>query len=86
MSDSVQNQIERSKETDKSEAQSTNTVRISLELPVSATLSRYVRALETARDEQVDLSAKQVMAVLAALASRGLVVTLAKSIQGSRGT
>jgi hypothetical protein len=47
-----------------------DTVTITLELPVAAPLSSYVRILERARDAQIDISAKQVLA-LTALASRG---------------
>jgi len=57
------------------------TVKVTLELPVSATLSSYVRALETARDAQVDPMAKQALAAVTALASRGLVDTLARSMK-----
>jgi hypothetical protein len=57
------------------------TVKVTLELPVSATLSSYVRALETARDAQVDPMAKQALAAITALASRGLVDTLARSMK-----
>jgi hypothetical protein len=57
------------------------TVKVTLELPVSATLSSYVRALEAARDEQVDPMAKQALAAVTALASRGLIETLARSMK-----
>jgi len=57
------------------------TVKVTLELPVSATLSSYVRALEAARDAQVDPSAKQALAAVTALASRGLVETLARAMK-----
>jgi vancomycin resistance protein YoaR len=57
------------------------TVKVTLELPVSATLSSYVRALEAARDAQVDPMAKQALAAVTALASRGLVDTLARSMK-----
>jgi hypothetical protein len=55
------------------------TVTVTLDLPVSAPLSASVRALEAARDGQVDPKAKQALAAVAALASRGLIETLAKS-------
>jgi hypothetical protein len=51
------------------------TVTVTLELPVSASLSSYVRALEAARDAQTDPEAKQAVAAVAAPASRGLVET-----------
>jgi len=57
------------------------TVKVTLELPVSATLSSYVRALEAARDAQVDPMAKQALAAVTALASRGLVETLARAMK-----
>jgi len=43
-----------------------------------------VRALEAARDGQADPKAKQALAMAAALASRGLVETLARSLNPSR--
>jgi len=58
-----------------------DTVTVTLELPVSATLSSYVRALEKARDAQVDPMARQALAAVAALASRALVETLARSMK-----
>jgi hypothetical protein len=57
------------------------TVTVTLELPVSARLSSYVRALEAARDAQTDPMAKQALAAVTALASRGLVETLAQSMK-----
>jgi hypothetical protein len=48
------------------------TVTVTLELPVSASLSSYVRALEAARDAQTDPEAKQAVAAVAALASNRL--------------
>ena len=57
------------------------TVRVTLDLPVYAPLSATVRALEAARDAQTDPEAKQALAVVAALASRGLVETLARSLK-----
>jgi len=55
------------------------TITVTLELPVSAPLRSSVRALEAARDAQTDPKARQALAAVAALASRGLVETLAKS-------
>jgi hypothetical protein len=55
------------------------TIVVTIELPVSASLSSTVRALEAARDAQYDLKAKQALAMVAALASRGLIEALAKS-------
>ena len=55
------------------------TITVTLDLPVSAPLSASVRALEAARDMQTDPKAKQALAAVTALASRGLVETLAKS-------
>lgn len=55
------------------------TITVTLELPVSAPLSASVRALEAARDAQADPKARQALAAVAALASRGLIETLAKS-------
>jgi hypothetical protein len=55
------------------------TITVTLDLPVSAPLSASVRALEAARDAQTDPRAKQAVAAVAALASRGLIETLAKS-------
>jgi hypothetical protein len=59
-------------------------ITVTLELPVSAPLSSSVRALEAARDAQSDPKAKQALAAVAALASRGLVATLAKSAAAHR--
>jgi hypothetical protein len=56
------------------------TVTVTLDLPVCATLSATVRALEAARDAHPDPTAKQALAMVAALASRGLVVNLARSL------
>lgn len=60
------------------------TVSVTLELPVSAPLSSSVRALEAARDAQTDPRARQVLAAVAALASRGLIETLARSLKRAR--
>jgi hypothetical protein len=57
------------------------TVQVTIELPVSAPLKATVRALEAARDLQTDPAAKQALAAVAALASRGLVETLARSMK-----
>jgi hypothetical protein len=81
MSDGVPNQNFGETELEVAAARELDTITITLELPVAASLSSYVRILERARDAQIDASAKQALAVLAALASRGLVVTLAKSIK-----
>ena len=54
------------------------TITVTLDLPVYAPLSSTVRALEVARDAQADPKAKQALAMATALASRGLVETLAK--------
>jgi hypothetical protein len=54
-------------------------VTVTIELPVSAPLRSYVRALEAARDAQTDQRAKQALAAVTALASRGLVITLGRS-------
>lgn len=51
-------------------------VSVTLQLPVVATLQAYVRALEFARDAQTDSKAKQALAAVTSLASRGLVKTL----------
>jgi hypothetical protein len=56
------------------------TITVTLDLPVYATLSSTVRALEAARDAQTDPRAKQALAMAAALASRGLVETQARSL------
>jgi hypothetical protein len=58
-------------------------VTVTLDLPVSATLSSYVRALEAARDAQTDPRARQALAAVAALASRGLVQTVAQSVKAT---
>ena len=60
------------------------TITVTLDLPVYATQSSTVRALEAARDTQADPKAKQALAMVAALASRGLVETLAKSLKPLR--
>ena len=57
------------------------TVKVTIDLPVYAPLSATVRALEAARDAQTDPEAKQALAVVTALASRGLVETLARSLK-----
>ena len=57
------------------------TISVTLDLPVAAPLSATVRALEAARDAQVDIKAKQALAVAAALASRGLVAQMARSLK-----
>ena len=54
------------------------TVTVTLELPVSTSLSSYVRALEVVRDAQTDPKAKQAVAAVTALASRGLEETIAR--------
>jgi hypothetical protein len=61
-----------------------DTVTVTLDLPVTASLNATVRALEAARDAQADPKAKQALAAATALASRGLVDTLAKSLRASR--
>ena len=55
-------------------------VTVTIELPVSAPLNSYVRALEAARDAQTDQRARQALAAVTALASRGMVITVGKSI------
>ena len=60
------------------------TITVTLDLPAYATLSSTVRALEAARDGQADPTAKQALAMAAALASRGLVETLARSLNPAR--
>jgi hypothetical protein len=55
------------------------TVTVTIDLPVSAPLSAAVRALEAARDAPTDPKAKQALATVTALASRGLIETVAKS-------
>ena len=57
------------------------TVTVSLVLPVSASLDGYLRALEIARDSYTDEKAKRALAAVAALASRGLVVSLASALE-----
>jgi hypothetical protein len=57
------------------------TITVTLDLPVYAPLSSTVRALEAARDAQTDPETKQALAVVAALASRGLIETLARSLK-----
>ena len=57
------------------------TVQVTLELPVSARLRSTVRALEAARDAQTDPAAKQALAAVAALASRGLMATIARDMR-----
>jgi hypothetical protein len=57
------------------------TITVTLDLPVSAALNSYVRALEEARDAQTDPKARQVLAAVAALASRGLIQTIAQSVR-----
>lgn len=57
------------------------TVTVTIDLPVYAPLSSTVRALEAARDAQTDPEAKQALAVAAALASRGLMENLARSLR-----
>lgn len=57
------------------------TTTVTLDLPVYAPLSSTVRTLEAARDAQADPEAKQALAVVAALASRGLMDTLARSLR-----
>lgn len=51
---------------------------------MNAPLSATVRALEAARDAQSDAKAKRALAMAAALASRGLVEQLAKSMRRPR--
>lgn len=57
------------------------TVKVTLDLPVYAPLSATVRALEAARDAQTNPESKQALAVATALASRGLIETLARSLK-----
>jgi vancomycin resistance protein YoaR len=59
------------------------TVQVTINLPVSAQLSTYLRALEAARDAQTDPRAKQALAAVTALASRGLVENLARSMNSA---
>jgi hypothetical protein len=56
------------------------TITVTLDLPIYATLSATVRALEAARDAQSDPKARQALAMVTALASRGLVETQARSL------
>lgn len=60
------------------------TITVTLDLPVYAPLRSTVRALEIARDAQSDPKAKQALAMAAALASRGLVETPARSLKPRR--
>jgi hypothetical protein len=60
------------------------TVRVTIDLPVFAQLSTVVRALEAARDAQADPNARQALALVTALASRGLIETLAKPLKAAR--
>ena len=55
---------------------------MTLELPVLAPLSSYVRALEAALDAQTDQKARQAVAAVTALASRGFFITVAKKSVG----
>src|SRR6478609_11202697 len=64
-----------------SEGREMEKVTVTLDLPVDAPLSSTVRALEAARDAQTDPRVKQALAMATALASRGLVKTLAKSLE-----
>lgn len=57
------------------------TIKVTLELPVSAPLAATVRALEAARDAQDDPKMKQAVATLAALASRGQMEMMAKALR-----
>jgi hypothetical protein len=57
------------------------TVKVTIELPVSAPLTSVLRALEAARDEQSDPSAKQALAAVAALASRGFMELRVRSLR-----
>lgn len=57
------------------------TIQVTLELPVSATLVVTVRALEAARDAEIEPKRKQALAAVAALASRGLVETMATPLK-----
>jgi hypothetical protein len=56
-------------------------VTVTIDLPVYAPLSATVRALEAVRDAQTDPEARQALAVVAALASRGLIETIARSLK-----
>ncbi len=56
-------------------------VTVTIDLPVYAPLSATVRVLEAARDAQTDPEAKQALAVVTALASRGLIETIARSLK-----
>ena len=60
------------------------TITVTLDLPVYATQTSTVRALEAARVAQADPKAKQALAMAAALASRGLIETLARSLKPRR--
>ena len=62
------------------------TVKVTIELPVSAPLTTVLRALEAARDAQTDTSAKQALATVAALASRGFMESLSRSLKTPRGS
>jgi hypothetical protein len=62
-----------------------DTITVTLDLPVSAPLSASVRALEAARDAQTDPKAKQALALVTALASRGLIETMAKEVKAPAG-
>ena len=55
-------------------------VTVTIDLPVAAPLPSYVRALEAARDAQTDQRARQALAAVTALAGRGLIITLARSV------
>ena len=57
------------------------TVQITLDLPVSAPLAATVRALEAARDAEVEPKRKQALATVTALASRGLIETMANPLR-----
>jgi hypothetical protein len=57
------------------------TVTVTIDLPVYSPLSATVRALEAARDAQTNPTAKQALAIAAALASRGLIETQARSLK-----
>jgi len=62
------------------------TITVTFDLPVYATQTSTVRALEAARDAQADPKAKQALAMAAALASRGLIETLARSLKTRRAS
>jgi hypothetical protein len=59
-------------------------ISMTLDLPVSAPLSSTVRALEAARDVQTGPEVKQALAMATALASGGLMETLARSLKPMR--